>query len=37
MSIFFKIKKNISLVKITKLNCEIIKKSIYQKIKKKLK
>ena len=37
MSIFFKIKKNISLVKITKLNCEIIKKSINQKIKKKIK
>ena len=37
MSIFFRIKKNINLNKITKLNCEIVKKSIYHKIKKKIK
>ena len=37
MSIFFKVKKNVSLFKITKLNCEIIKKTIYQKTKKKIK
>jgi len=37
MSIFFRIKKNVNLNKITKLNCEIVKKAIYQKIKKKIK
>ncbi len=36
MSIFFKIRKGISLSKITKLNCEIIKYSIYKLIKKKI-
>ena len=37
MSIFFRIKKNINLNKITKLNCEIIKKINLLKIKKKIK
>ena len=36
MSIFFRIKSNISLKTITKLNCEIVKNSIYQAIKKKI-
>ena len=36
MSIFFRLKKNISLKKITRLNCQIIKKSFYEVIKKKI-
>ena len=37
MSIFFRTKNNISLKTVTKLNCEIIKNSIYQVIKKNIK
>ena len=36
MTIFFKIKENINLKKITILNCKIIKKSLMQYIKKKI-
>ena len=36
MTIFFKIKKNINIKKITVLNCKIIKKVLFQYIKKKI-